>query len=220
MSALEPSNKSTDFFLDHLVLAADTLEAGSDYLWQRFGVRPDPGGQHIGWGTHNSLLQLGGGTYLEVIAPDPNQPAPDRARPFGIDRPPLRDRIAVRPRLVHYMIRTADIRATSAALGYETGPVQSMSRGDLTWQVAIRENQAGSNDMLLPAMIDWGDQSPPGERLEPRGVVLTAFHLRGPLQMCDLLMPLTADRRIKVGERSSAMLAAEFQSPKGWAILD
>ena len=49
------------------------------------GVRPSYGGAHPGLGTHNALLSLGHHSYLEIIAPDPNQPTPPRPRPFGLD---------------------------------------------------------------------------------------------------------------------------------------
>ena len=35
-------------------------------------MRPRRGGKHVAMGTHNSLLRLGDGVYLEVIAIDPD----------------------------------------------------------------------------------------------------------------------------------------------------
>ena len=58
--------------LDHLVVAAATLEQGEDYIESRLGARPLRGGKHVAMGTHNSLLRLGEKTYLEVIAVDPD----------------------------------------------------------------------------------------------------------------------------------------------------
>ena len=50
--------------LDHLVVAADTLGNGEDYLESVLGVRPQRGGRHAAMGTHNSLLRLGERCYL------------------------------------------------------------------------------------------------------------------------------------------------------------
>ncbi|MFZ8971709.1 MAG: VOC family protein, partial [Paracoccaceae bacterium] len=56
--------------LDHVVLAAETLEEGVDYVQDRLGVSLDAGGQHDLFGTHNRLLGLGD-CYFEVIARNP-----------------------------------------------------------------------------------------------------------------------------------------------------
>jgi hypothetical protein len=53
--------------IDHILLGIDDLDRGMDLFEQRSGVRPVQGGKHPG-GTHNALVSLGDGTYLEIIA--------------------------------------------------------------------------------------------------------------------------------------------------------
>ncbi|MEZ5661540.1 MAG: VOC family protein [Burkholderiaceae bacterium] len=205
--------------LDHLVIATDSLEAGCNYLQERLGVTMDAGGRHDGYGTHNRLLGVGGGTYLELIAPDPDQPEPERPRPFGLDEPQLRARIAVRPRLVHYIVRTDDIEATAGAMHYDPGPAKPMTRGQLSWRVASRFSP-GALANPLPGMIEWGDQPSPGLTMPPRGVVLSRFHVLADAGKLASLALLAEDRRIHLREQSIDMLAAEFITPRGWVILD
>lgn len=141
--------------LDHVVIGAATLGAGADFVEAVLGVRPVPGGVHEGAGTHNLLLGLGEGTYLEVIAPDPGQPAPARPRLFGLDDAGLLRRLAGEPALIAWVARTEDLGRLAARLGPERlGPVRPMSRGGLGWRFASPPAGADLGG-LLPSMIEW-----------------------------------------------------------------
>ncbi|GGC41076.1 polyphosphate kinase [Siccirubricoccus deserti] len=140
--------------IDHIVLGARTLEEGAAFVVQHLGVKPKPGGRHEGFGTHNMLLGLGRGCYLEVIAPDPEQPAPAHPRPFDLDDPGLRMALEAEPRLIAWVARTPVLDAVVARLGPRAGEVKSMSRGDLSWRMAFPP-QRQDMDNLIPALIQW-----------------------------------------------------------------
>jgi hypothetical protein len=82
---------------DHFVIAAAHLDDGAAWLHDRLGVSMSGGGRHRRMGTHNRLLRLGDGRYLEVIAVDAAAPAPDRPRWFGLDQPAMQARLAHEP---------------------------------------------------------------------------------------------------------------------------
>src|SRR6185295_12719908 len=88
--------------IDHLVYATPDLARGAGEIEALTGVRASPGGKHLAWATHNCLLALGADIYLEIIAPDPSQPKPPIARPFGIDD-------LHHPRLVAWAARAAGL---------------------------------------------------------------------------------------------------------------
>ena len=52
---------------DHLVLVDKELAAASRHF-DRLGFTVRPGGEHPGWGTHNALIGLADGSYLELLA--------------------------------------------------------------------------------------------------------------------------------------------------------
>ena len=51
-------------FVDHVVIAADTLERGVQWCEATLGVTPERGGEHALMGTHNRLLFIGPGRFL------------------------------------------------------------------------------------------------------------------------------------------------------------
>ena len=77
--------------LDHIVIAARTLDEGRVWAAQTLGVDALGGGKHDGLATHNTLVKLDGHRYLEIIAIDPDAGAPNFPRWFGLDTAELRD---------------------------------------------------------------------------------------------------------------------------------
>ncbi|KUN21965.1 hypothetical protein AQJ23_28325 [Streptomyces antibioticus] len=141
--------------LDHLVLATPDLAATVAEFTRRTGVAPAPGGVHVGRGTRNFLVSLGGTGYLEIIGPDPEQPEPVGPRPFDVDA-------VSRPRTVTWAISPPDLDAavaTARSRGYDPGDIRPMSRRTpdgtlLAWRLTDGDTQHPSG--LVPFLIDWG----------------------------------------------------------------
>ena len=53
--------------IDHVILGIDDLDRGVKAFEAASGVKPVYGGKHPG-GTHNALVSLGDGIYLEILA--------------------------------------------------------------------------------------------------------------------------------------------------------
>jgi hypothetical protein len=160
-----------DSVIDHLVYATPDLDATVADL-ARHGLVTSPGGAHDGLGTRNALADLGGGVYLEVIGPDPDQPAPAEPRPFGIDG-------LSAPRLVAWAVRVTDLDAavaTARAHGHDLGNARDMARlrGDgvrLAWRLTP---PPATVPAVVPFLIAWGDTAHPS-RTAARGARLESF---------------------------------------------
>ena len=201
--------------IDHLVYAAPDLTAAVAEIEERFGVRAQAGGQHIGLGTHNALLALGAQTYLEIIAPDPGQPEPPVPRPFGVDA-------VSRGGLVSWALACdgrVDIVAGARSHGYDPGEVADGQRAAptgtvLRWRLT-HNAVAGS---LIPFLISWGDTEHPA-RSAPRGLTLEAFHLEHP-DPASLAPPLTAlGAGVEIRRAAAAALVARLSGPNGSIVL-
>ena len=140
--------------LDHLVIAAPTLESGTAWLEALLGVPLQAGGKHAFMGTHNRLLRLGS-VYLEVIAIDSDAPAPNRPRWFGLDSLRLEQ-----PRLIHWVARTDDLERIAALSLEDLGVVTDAARGDLRWRITIPDDGHLPLDGLVPTLIEWRGAHP------------------------------------------------------------
>lgn len=160
---------------DHLVVTAPSLADGIKYIEQTLGVSPQAGGEHVRLGTHNALLKLGHGFYLEVIAINPAAPLPQRARWFGLDHLAA----GSKPRLATWVVRTDDIEAAAAASAIALGAVEEMSRNALQWRITIPDDGRLVMDGVMPSLIQWNSSSHPTDNMPDLGcalVKLEGFH--------------------------------------------
>lgn len=202
--------------LDHIVVAAPSLAAGADYVRAALGVEPQAGGEHPRMGTHNCLLHLGGQSYLEVIAVNPEAPAPGRPRWFQLDDP----RLAPEPRLIAWVVRTSDIQAAVAAAPIPLGTVEAMTRGQLEWLISVPPDGRLYLEGIAPVLIQWPAGVHPTRTLEDRGcrlLELQGFHpAPGPLER--LLAAIGFEGRFSVAPPPpgrAPSLIARIRTPSG-----
>ena len=161
--------------LDHLVVAARSLDEGAAWVESKLGVATAAGGKHALMATHNRLLRLDARRYLEVIAVDPDAPAPPRPRWFALDTAAMRERLARGPALVHWVERTDDLEA--ALRGYpEAVEILSFTRGPYRWRMGVPRDGRLPADGAVATLIQWEGGLHPWDALPETGVSLAKFH--------------------------------------------
>jgi hypothetical protein len=201
--------------LDHLVIACKDLDQGTAWLAGLLGVEAQPGGKHPLMGTHNRLVRLGAGCFLELIAIDPDAPPPPRPRWFGLDAPDLQARLAGSPLLLTWVVRTDRIVEAVTRVP-ELGEVLAVSRGTFSWRITVPEDGSLQFGGLLPTVIQWDGDAHPAAGLDEKGCDLQELSLVHPMSAG--LVPMFRALRIagpvdlKPGPKE---LAARVQSPSG-----
>ncbi len=193
--------------LDHFAIAANTLAEATAHVEEALGVPLQPGGEHAVFGTHNRLLGLADGLYLEAIAIDPEATPQRQPRWFDLDR------FEGAARITNWICRSSDLDSTLAALPVDAGAPVSLTRRDLSWQMAVPNSGILPYDNIFPALIQW--QGPhPAPRLTQQGCSLRRLVVSHPeAQALAELLPLD-DARV-VFEPGPAALRAEIDTPHG-----
>ena len=205
---------------DHLVVVAQDLRRGCDWVEERLGVRPQPGGKHVAMGTHNALLSLGPRFYLEVIAVDPDGAKPSRPRWFDLDEPRMRAAMAEGPHLAHWVARTGDIDTAAARLP-DLGVPTPMARGDLTWRITIPDDGHRPGRGLVPTLIQWPGAQHATDRMIDSGCRLVAIagEHPDPALVRAELATLGLSETMKVTYGKSPRIAAMIRTARGIATI-
>lgn len=201
---------------DHIVVGADTLAQGADYVREALGVDVPYGGAHPLMGTHNHLMRLGDAGFLEIIAIDP---AASAARPrwFGLDDPVLRARLAAKPQIIGWVARTKDLDRALQEIPGASGQAIAAARGNLTWRIGVPADGSIAFGGAFPTLIEWPCGPLPQSRMADRLCSLerlTVTHGEGGVIAAQLAGHLD-DPRIKIIAGSPAGLHAILRTPSG-----
>jgi hypothetical protein len=153
--------------LDHLTVIAPTLAEGVAHVRACLDLDVPFGQRHAYMGTHNHLLQLGGASYLEIVALDPQGDAPPRPRWFGLDdqRQVRADWDAGR-RLRGWVARADAIDAVIAGREHVFGGKVALPWAEPSFDFAIPDDGSLPLDGAAPSLID--------RRGKPRAMATTA----------------------------------------------
>ncbi len=210
--------------LDHIVVAADSLQQGAAYIRDLLGVAVPKGGFHRTMGTHNHLMQLGNEAYLEVIAIDPDAEIPGHPRWFALDEAVMRAALAQQPRLITWVVNTPDIHRLVANIDFDIGVPTPLSRDSLRWEIALTDDGRLLDGGLLPYCIQWHSQPHPSNTmadLDCRLQQLTLHHNR-PQWLAERLAALDANHLVQIDplpDDQPPHLTATIQTPNGPVTL-
>jgi hypothetical protein len=203
--------------LDHVTVGAADLPQGTAYLRQHLGIDAPPGSQHADMGTHNHVLRVGDGVFLELLAIDPAGIRPRRARWFGMDDARQAKKLAERPRPVSWVLSTPDVAAAHAASRVDLGEILAMSRGARSWRITVPESGMTAFDGCFPSLIQWSEGPPPANAMALLGPVLQRVILHHPHseELRAALNELGAGHLAEVKQSSEPHLAFSFRMPDG-----
>ena len=210
--------------LDHLLWQEKDLRKGEVRFAELTGVTPAYGGPHAEGGTHNSLLSLGRGHHLELIAPNPERPEHLNSEHPGTGG--LLENVPpdAAPGLFTFAVKAADLNLVGQLAqrsGLEVlrqhGGRTTPSGETLTWETAtLKSHDFGG---YVPFFIRWGEVVHPSETA-PAGCELLEFGVSHPRHQ--KLAELYAALQVAgtVFETEQPRLRAVLQTPKGRVVLE
>ena len=175
--------------VDHLVIAATTLDEGVAWCERTLGITPGPGGEHPLMGTHNRLFSIASpqypNAYFEIIAINTGAACAldtSARRWFDLENKDLQQHLKQNgPQLTHFVASTPSASAALQALrqmGIDRGELLLASRmtahGLLSWQISVRSDGQRLMHGTLPTLIEWGEVHPT-QHMAASGVTLQSL---------------------------------------------
>ncbi len=204
--------------LDHLTVIAPTLAEGVAHVRACLDIDVPFGQRHAYMGSWNHLLQLGGMTYLEIVALDPEGKAPGRARWFGLDdQGRVRREWDAGRRLRGWVARTDDIDAVLAGREALFGRKVSLPMDAPSFEFAIPDDGSLPLDGGLPSVIDRRGRPRSMTTIAELGARLLDFSLEHPQAeaIAALLRELPVDRPPRIARGSESRYRARIDTPRG-----
>ena len=202
--------------IDHIILGIDDLERGVAEFEAKTGVRPVFGGAHPGRGTHNALASLGGGTYIEILAPNPAEAPADATSDAMIAG--LAKVAALTP--IGWALSATDLAAVkrrAEAGGVTTTQVMPGARNlpdgsRLEWMtIGVT---APAHDWA-PFFIQWGDPARQPARTAPGGCTLGSVALADPRPEALRTLFAAVGFEMTVSQAAPARMTVTLNCPKG-----
>ena len=211
--------------LDHLVVAASTLQEGVEYIEDLFCTRMAAGGEHATQGTHNRLLALSGGAYLEVIAINPDAPGPQYPRWFDLDSAAMQIQLSRKPKLITWVARSTGLSELIEKLPFNLGEIQPMARRGFKWKMTLSKDGKLYHEGVFPLLIEWLGDAHPVDSLPDCGCELISMtgktdDARTVRRLIELMGLQPVLDIVKIEDGSADMLSATVRTPSGIVVLE
>jgi hypothetical protein len=209
--------------IDHLVLVAESLEQGAEFVAQQLGVEPQPAWETTDFGTHSLAVRLGAECYLDIIAIDPSAANPKRPRWYGLDQPDMKRTLMHRPRLFGWAVRVEGLDASIKNAVFDVGEPVALLQGDLGWRQTVPRDGSLILFGAGPSLIERTTTGHPSRRLKDQGCTLTQVRLfdEAPERMRYRLASVGADALVTLeqGNAGESRIEACIETPHGQRLL-
>ena len=208
--------------IDHFAIGCSSLAAGVASLKTSLGVEVPQGSKHDMMSTHNCVMQSGNESFLELIAIDPDAPAPDRTRWFTLDDPETTRRLAQRPRALCWVVSTDNLDGIVASSPVNLGEIVTFFRGERSWRLTVPADGHLPENALLPAFIEWSPGPHPSSAQQDLDVTLERVILThpDPESISGMLATLKVDHLATVVQGAQPALSFELATPGGVVTID
>ena len=204
--------------LDHLTVIAPSLAEGVAHVRCCLGLNVPFGRRHDYMGTHNHLLQLGDGVYLEIVAVDPEAAMPRHSRWFGLD-----DQKRVREdwndgrRLRGWVARTDLIDVVMVGHPDVFGAKVALPDADPSFDFTIPEDGSLPHDGAVPSIIDRRGKPRAMAGIADLGARLRSFTLEypDPTALQAIYRALPVDRPPEIRPGPQLRYRAQIETPAG-----
>ncbi|HKQ16253.1 MAG TPA: VOC family protein [Steroidobacteraceae bacterium] len=195
--------------IDHILLGIDDLDRGVKAFEEATGVKPVYGGRHPR-GTHNALVSLGHGTYVEIIAVQKGATPPEdfaelaqlhALTPIGwaVSSKDSADLLS--------RLKVAGMAVTDPAPGSRVTPAGKT----LSWQTFNLKD----NFEEAPFFIVWSAQTAHPSTTSPGGCTLQQWRIAGPHRKNLEQLRRTLELRVDVADAKVPAMQLALSCPKG-----
>lgn len=204
--------------IDHIVYCVLDLDTAIDHIEKLFGIRPEIGGRHLAYGTKNALLNLGQGTYLEILARDSTYKDSGVNRWMGID-------LIDTDMITRWAIKSECLDRDAALLKKYSPQLSKIVEGKrivqggqtLSWYMTLPSSVPEVE--IIPFLTDWS-KSPlhPTDRLKD-GCELMHIELLHPKPEDILSLIEELDIEIEIVKYDRARIKIHVSTPNGMVVL-